>query len=297
MTIDGSIVFTFSPERKKRDLADLEAQIAKAQTAVREKSLMGNPYGTGWRSLVATEKEAAVGKKDKNLYRAVALKQSVIDERRKIAGYSALVFAHPQDLPQQERLSDEQILGVYHKLVSIEECFRIMKSNFSIRPMYLRLKERITAHCYLCVIALMLLKSLQLKLAARGAALSTSRITSALFNAVIAPIPVKGSSELTFMSINLGEKFYGLDQLHKNRHAEHREITEDFDDIWAQYHKRRSSVPDDIDLILSAVGLEPLQTFNTLGQIRRALGLSGFCNEVMLSSPVKRYLEQLSKNL
>ena len=57
---------------------------------------MGNSCGTGWRALVKTAKEAAQNKNDKEMYRAQGLKQDVIEERKTIAGYSTLVFAHPK---------------------------------------------------------------------------------------------------------------------------------------------------------------------------------------------------------
>lgn len=102
------------------------------------------------------------------MYRAQGLKQDVIEERKTIAGYSALVFAHPQTdakagtvQPPLNPLTDEQVLETYHKLVRIEDCFRVMKSTFSIRPVHVRLRERIIAHCTLCVLSLMLMRSLQ----------------------------------------------------------------------------------------------------------------------------------------
>ena len=78
----------------------------------------------------------AQGKEDKELYRACGLKEKVIAERREIAGYAAVVYMHPEakDGASQVQLGHEQVLSTYHRLVNIEDCFRIMKSNFSIRP-------------------------------------------------------------------------------------------------------------------------------------------------------------------
>lgn len=89
------IIYTFSPERRARDLADLEDRIARASRAVQEKQLMGNPCSSGWRALIQTQKEAAQNAKEKEKYRAVGLKEDVITERRTIAGYAAVVYTHP----------------------------------------------------------------------------------------------------------------------------------------------------------------------------------------------------------
>ena len=46
----------------------------------------------------------------------------------------------------------------------IEECFRIMKSEFQARPVYLSRKDRITAHFITCFTALILYRILEKKL-------------------------------------------------------------------------------------------------------------------------------------
>ena len=188
ISVPCRMVFTFSPGRKARDLADLENQITRASRAVQEQTLMGNPFGTGWRALIQTEKEAAETKDEKEQYRACGLKQEVIEERRAIAGYAALVFSHP-DGEKAQRLTDEEVLNTYHELVSIEDCFRVMKSTFSIRPVYVRLNERIKGHCYLCVLALMLIKSLQERMEAKGWHYSTAKLSDGLAQALALLLP------------------------------------------------------------------------------------------------------------
>ena len=49
-------------------------------------------------------------------------------------------------------------------LYFIEECFRIMKSEFRARPVYLSRKDRITAHFVTCFTALILYRILEKKL-------------------------------------------------------------------------------------------------------------------------------------
>lgn len=58
----------------------------------------------------------------------------------------------------------ETIVKVNKHRWEIEECFRIMKSEFEARPVYLHRKERIVAHFITCFIALILYRYLEQKL-------------------------------------------------------------------------------------------------------------------------------------
>lgn len=58
----------------------------------------------------------------------------------------------------------EAIVKVNQRRWEIEECFRIMKTEFQARPVYLKRKERIIAHFITCFIALILYRYLEKKL-------------------------------------------------------------------------------------------------------------------------------------
>lgn len=58
----------------------------------------------------------------------------------------------------------EAIVKVNQRRWEIEECFRIMKSEFQARPVYLKRKDRIVAHFITCFIALILYRYLEKKL-------------------------------------------------------------------------------------------------------------------------------------
>ena len=58
----------------------------------------------------------------------------------------------------------ETIVKVNRRRWEIEECFRIMKSEFHARPVYLKRKERIVAHFITCFIALIIYRYLEKKL-------------------------------------------------------------------------------------------------------------------------------------
>mgnify|MGYP000021941684 FL=1 len=294
IAVDCKIVYTYSPERKARDLADLEAQIARASQAVSNECLMGNPFGTGWRALVKTEKEAAENKTDKDMYRACGLKDDVIAERKQIAGYAAIVYEHPSAVNDEQKMTAEKIIACYHHLVGIEDCFRVMKSTFSIRPVYVRLKERITAHCYLCVLSLMMLRMLQAKLAKAGHPMASQRVSDALAQAMVVPLPRPAGSTQAFLNIGFNPRFHTAERCGKSAPQWAINDTLDSDVIWNRYEKERESHPDDIDCILQAVNLSPLKTYNTLPELKRLLGLKMMTDEVMLAPEHLKHMERVA---
>ncbi|EJW93732.1 transposase IS4 family protein, partial [gut metagenome] len=63
----------------------------------------------------------------------------------------------------------------------IENCFRIMKTDFEARPVYLQRDDRIKAHFLTCFLALLLYKFLEKKVNRGGNHFSTEEIIGTLF--------------------------------------------------------------------------------------------------------------------
>lgn len=286
------IIYTFSPERYQRDIYDLEDKIAKANKAVMENRLMGNPCSTGWRALIETQKEAAESAEEKEQYRAVGLKTKVIQERRQIAGFSAIVYSHP-DQEEGQQLSSLEVLSTYHKLVGIEDSFRTMKSTFSIRPVHVRLKERITAHCYLCVLSLMLLRVLQDKLDLKGTPLSAERIAEALRQALIMPMPAPEGKTEQLLNFCLHPAFHTSNLTGKGKYEGQANEVLDHKQVYEAFKTHRSTAPDDLNLILDAADLGIPNFSNTMGDLKRKLGLHTYSDEVLIASECRQYLADL----
>ena len=58
-----------------------------------------------------------------------------------------------------------------------------MKTNLGLRPMYVQIEEHIEGHVLLCVMALTIIRLLQIKLEQKGTPLTIEEIVSALNNA------------------------------------------------------------------------------------------------------------------
>ena len=62
-------------------------------------------------------------------------------------------------------MNADYVSSLYHHLVQIEECFRIMKSEFEIRPLFVRDRDSVTGHVLLCIVALIMVRLIQKKAA------------------------------------------------------------------------------------------------------------------------------------
>ena len=74
-------------------------------------------------------------------------------------------------------MSLAEIIAINHKRWEIEECFRIMKTEFKARPVYLQKEDRIKAHFITCYAALFMFRILEKKL---GGEYTCEEIISAL---------------------------------------------------------------------------------------------------------------------
>ena len=75
------------------------------------------------------------------------INQDIIDEEAKYDGLYAVCTNLEDDV--------EEIIKVNHRRWEIEESFRIMKSEFEARPVYLSREDRIKAHFMTCFLALL----------------------------------------------------------------------------------------------------------------------------------------------
>jgi len=86
----------------------------------------------------------------------VSLSQKQIDSEAKYDGFYAVCTNLEDDAAG--------IIKINRKRWEIEECFRIMKTEFKARPVYLSRKDRITAHFTTCFTALVIYRILEQKL-------------------------------------------------------------------------------------------------------------------------------------
>jgi len=150
-----TLMVTFSFKHKEHDSFIRNKQISLAM-----KALKGNPHKIDKRSLndyrrfikktgVTKDGEMA----DKNVF---GLDHDVINQEAVYDGFYA-VYTNLDDDP-------EEVVRVNHNRWEIEESFRIMKSEFKSRPVYLSRDDRISAHFLTCFIALLIYRILEKQL-------------------------------------------------------------------------------------------------------------------------------------
>lgn len=105
---------------------------------------------------------------------AVALNEKIIEKRRQCAGFAAILFHNPPG--SEETMEAEYVSSLYHHLVQIEECFRIMKNEFEIRPLFIRDRDSVTGHVLLCVVALIMVRLIQRRSAEKGYTITAAKL-------------------------------------------------------------------------------------------------------------------------
>ena len=89
------------------------------------------------------------------------LDEARIREEEQYDGYYAIVTS-------ELTMSDADIIETYHGLWKIEETFKISKSDFKTRPIYVSLETHIEAHFLTCFVALLLTRILELRMNKAG---------------------------------------------------------------------------------------------------------------------------------
>lgn len=171
------MVIGWSEKRYREDMFKIEMHEQGAREAIAHHAKL--PLATfGWKKYIEAGKN-----------KAQKINEKKLAKDKKLAGYYAYLFKDSREfdkewvkLPAEEKkeLSGWEIIEQYKKQAQIEECFRIMKTNFNLRPMYVYTDEHIEAQVLICVLALILLRILSKKLKLAGSPMTTEQILAAL---------------------------------------------------------------------------------------------------------------------
>ena len=125
-------------------------------------------------------KRTSVTKSGEEVNTSYELDKEKIAEEEKYDGFYAVAtnLADPA----------KDILAVANKRYQIEECFRIMKTNFNGRPVNHRLRERIRAHFLICYTALLVYRLLEAKLDDNGTHVTPNNLITTLKNMNVANV-------------------------------------------------------------------------------------------------------------
>ena len=153
--MDEIVIVTYSPKYKAYQKRIRGQQIARAvkmieQPGRKRRGKNQNDPARFIKSTAITEDGEVAGR---NIY---ALDSDRISEEEMYDGFYAVITNLEGDVGE--------ILKINRQRWEIEENFRIMKTDFEARPVYVRRDERIKAHFLICYISLLVYRLLEKKL-------------------------------------------------------------------------------------------------------------------------------------
>ena len=153
--LEQSLIITYSLKYKNYQLKIRNAQIERARKAIQNNS-------------------TKIDKCNQNDYKRFILKTSVTEEGE--VAENKIYTINQEVITEEEKYDGfygvctnlegkvEDIIKINQRRWEIEESFRIMKSEFKARPVYLSRDDRIQAHFMTCFIALLIHRILEKKL-------------------------------------------------------------------------------------------------------------------------------------
>ena len=158
--------------------ADAEMAAKKREEKLKraEKSTKNHAYGIAHGKDRYVKEETILKETGEVLDEKQTVKVSVVDQEK--AKTDALYDGYFAIITSELDYDAAKIREVYHGLWRIEESFRIMKSDFDARPIYLNKREHIRAHFLICFMALVILRLIQNEMGENR--LSVERIAEAL---------------------------------------------------------------------------------------------------------------------
>lgn len=210
------VIITFSRKMMEYQRHIRDSQIARAKNIVDHKNV--EDIKKGPHDVTRFIKRTSTGKEGEKARDHYSIDQSVIDKEEKYDGYYAVATNLADDV--------KDILEVNSKRYKIEDCFRVLKTNFNARPVYHRNRKRIIAHFMVCYTALLIYRLLENKLDQYGTHFTTENILETLQNMNVMntqdafyTATYKGSAVCTALNgvfdLGLDKKFYQTKDLNK----------------------------------------------------------------------------------
>lgn len=296
--IESTLIFTFNSKRYRRDLAILEAWRNIVLDKAAKKTKLGK-RNSGWQSLAKLEGDS----KNKLI---VGVDEQAYAKKKALCGFAAMIYkSPPKEKPNNSNLNDQSgathmdmgmgriegkekvdicrkakkqpdashIASIYHQLNQIEDCFRVMKTNLGLRPIYLWNTDHIKGHVAICVLALILVRYIQWKLQRANESLSIHEICSALNGADLVCWRGKDGKLYVHKTIR------GIKHLRDGR--QRLSVKELVRKVIDSKSKERP-----IDKIMKVCGLVPLNSTYSRHELSRCLKTRFRSDEDMLSAPL-----------
>lgn len=153
--IDQKQMAYYSERYARKQKTDREAMIARAKDMIAHPKKYDCISASGSKSYVkniAFDKETGEIVEGRELY----LDLEKIEEEEKYDGYYSIVTSELE-------MDDHELRDIYRGLARIEDTFKVSKTEFESRPVYVWTTEHIDAHFATCFTALVIIRLLQAK--------------------------------------------------------------------------------------------------------------------------------------
>jgi transposase len=215
-TLKQRIIITFSRKSMEYQRHIRNAQIERAKGILKYKNVEDVKKGPN--DVTRFIKRISVGKNGEKAIDHYVIDQAVIYAEERYDGYYAVATNLEDDA--------KDILEINSKRYRIEDCFRILKTNFRARPVYHRNENRIVAHFMVCYTALLIYRLLECKLDQYGTHFTADDLLETLRNMNVMNVQdmyyaaaYKGSQVCTALNgvfdLGLDKKYYLPKELNK----------------------------------------------------------------------------------
>ena len=169
--IQDNLLLGYSEKRAKKDKADRQRLLDKADRLLNNPSMMKQELKKGGKKFIKVTKG----------YLDIELDVKQIEEAEKMDGFFAIEYS-------QKELTGKEVREIYGSLWKIEDSFRVLKTNLEARPIFVWSEKRIRAHFLICYLALVIERYLEKLLKDNNVNLSTAKIQEAIRNTTLGSI-------------------------------------------------------------------------------------------------------------
>jgi len=196
--VSETLIVTYSPKYRAYQENIRKGQIERAQKIItaggKSKKNHSNPHDPS--RFIKTTQITKQGEIASEVYRE--LDQETIDQEAMYDGFYGISTNIDGDVAS--------IIAINQRRWQIEECFRIMKTDFEARPVFLQREDRIKAHFLTCFLALLVYRLLEVKL---GNAYTIDQILNTLRNMQVCELEGHGYIP-TYKRTDLTDKLHEL---------------------------------------------------------------------------------------
>ena len=168
------IIVTFSRKMMEYQRHIRSGQIERAKELLKTKD--PEMIKKGPNDVTRFIKRKSTGKNGEEATDSYYVDQSIIEEEEKYDGYYAIAT----NLNCKKHEDAVKILDISAGRNKIEDCFRVLKTNFSARPAYVSERNHIIGHFITCYTALLVYRLLETKLDQAGTHFTTDQILETL---------------------------------------------------------------------------------------------------------------------